>query len=157
MIFWTKFAKERYFQWKTEKVNNTIGFYISELFWAQHISLNWKFLNFKELLVRNRRDIRSLSDCNGARNHDQLVCKRTLNHLAHMAKWLSYVVSTYLYCAFDCMFLSYQVLHVRISLDAIFVGAMVLLGQSRESWSSMARPDHVQNLQIKMLWHFSAK
>ena len=69
-------------------------------------------LNVKELLVRNRRDIWSLSDCNGTRTHNHLVCKRTLNHLAKLVKWLSCVVSTFLDGAFDCMCLS---CHVRIS------------------------------------------
>ena len=31
----------------------------------------------------------SLSDCNGARTHNQLVRKRTLKYLARLAKWLS--------------------------------------------------------------------
>ena len=50
-----------------------------------------------------------LSDCNGARTHNHLVLKQTLNHLAKLAKWLSCIVSTYLYGAFDCMFLSCHV------------------------------------------------
>ena len=66
----------------------------------------------KELLARNRRDIWRLSDCNGTRTHNYLVPKRTLNHLAKVIKWLSYVVSTYLYGAFHCKLLS---CHVRIS------------------------------------------
>ena len=70
------------------------------------------YLNFKELLARNRREFWSLSDCNWIRTHNHLVHKRTLNHLAKLAKWLSCVVSTYLYGAFDCMFLS---CHVRVS------------------------------------------
>ena len=53
-----------------------------------------------------------LSDCNGTRTHNHLIRKRTLNHLAKLAKWLSCVVNTYLYGAFDCMFLS---CHVRVS------------------------------------------
>ena len=57
-------------------------------------------LNVKELLARNRRDIWSLSDCNGTRTHNHLVRKRTLNHLAKLAKWLSCVLSTYLYGAY---------------------------------------------------------
>ena len=69
-------------------------------------------LNVKELLARSRREIWSLSDCNWTRTHNHLVDKRTLNHLAKLAKWLSCVVSTYLYGAFDCMFLS---CHVRVS------------------------------------------
>ena len=66
-------------------------------------------LNVKELLVRRRRNIWILSDCNGTRTHNNLVRKRTLNHLAKLAKWLSFAVSTYLYGRFDCMFLSCQV------------------------------------------------
>ena len=52
---------------------------------------------------------RALSDSNGIGTHNHLGRKRTLNHLAKLAKWLSCVVSTYLYGAFDCMFLSCQV------------------------------------------------
>ena len=69
-------------------------------------------LNVKELLARSRREIWSLSDCNWTRTHNYLVHKRTLNHLAKLARWLSCVVSIYLYSAFDCMFLS---CHVRVS------------------------------------------
>ena len=68
-------------------------------------------LNVKELLARSRRHIWRLSDCNGTRTHNHLVRKRTLNHLAQLAKWLSCVVSTYLYGAFDCMFF---LSHVRV-------------------------------------------
>ena len=46
-------------------------------------------LNIKELLMWNKRDIWSLSDCNWTRIHNHLVWKRTLNHLAKLAKWLS--------------------------------------------------------------------
>ena len=58
-------------------------------------------LNVKEILARNRRNIWSLSDWNGTRTYNHLVPKRILNHLAKLAKWLSCVVSTYLYGAFD--------------------------------------------------------
>ena len=40
---------------------------------------------------------------NGIQTHNQLVRKRTLNHLAKLAKCLSCVVSIYLYGAFDCI------------------------------------------------------
>ena len=50
--------------------------------------------------------------CKEIRTHNNLVRQRTLKHLAKLAKWLNYVVKTYLYGAFDCMFLSY---HVRVS------------------------------------------
>ena len=46
------------------------------------------------------------SDCNWTRTQNHLVCKQTLNHLAKLAKWLSCVLSTYLYGAFNSMFLS---------------------------------------------------
>ena len=63
-------------------------------------------LNVKELLARSRREIWSLSDSNWTRTHNHLVHKPTLDHLAKLARWLSCVVSFYLYGAFDCMFLS---------------------------------------------------
>ena len=46
------------------------------------------------------------TDCNWTRTQNHLVHKRTLNHLAKLAKWLSCVLSTYLYGAFNSMFLS---------------------------------------------------
>ena len=67
-------------------------------------------LNIKEILVRNRRDIWNLSDCSGTRTRNHSVCKQTLNHLVKLAKGLSYVVSSYLYGAFDYMFLSNHIL-----------------------------------------------
>ena len=45
-------------------------------------------LNVKELLARSRGKIWSLSDCNWTRTHNHLVRKRTLSHLAKLAKWL---------------------------------------------------------------------
>ena len=69
-------------------------------------------LNFRELLARIRRKFCRLSDCNWTWTHNHLVCKRILNHLAKLAKWLSCVVSTSLSGAFDCMSL---LCHVSIS------------------------------------------
>ena len=43
-------------------------------------------LNFKERLAQNRRNIGKLSDCNGTRTHNHLVCKRILNHLTKLQK-----------------------------------------------------------------------
>ena len=54
-------------------------------------------------LVRSRREIWRISDCNWTRTLNHLVHKRTLNHLAELAKWSRCVLSTYLYGAFDCM------------------------------------------------------
>ena len=62
-------------------------------------------LNPKEPLPRSRRQIWSLNDSSKIRSHNYLVCKRTLNHVAKLAGWLSCFVSTYLYGAFDCVFL----------------------------------------------------
>ena len=62
--------------------------------------------------VSNFKFQKNADDCNWTRTHNNLVHNRTLNHLAKLAKSLSCVVSTYLYGAFDCMFLS---CHVRFS------------------------------------------
>ena len=43
-------------------------------------------MNVKELLARNKYDIRSLIDSNRIRIHNHLVCKRTLSHLAKRVK-----------------------------------------------------------------------
>ena len=75
----------------------------------QHDPTLYICLNVKELLPWNWHDIWSLSDSNGIQTHNHLVRKQTLNLLAKMAKWLNYVVSTYLYGAFDCMLLSCHV------------------------------------------------
>ena len=63
-------------------------------------------LNVNELLAPCRRHIWSLIDINGIRTHNYLVRKPILNHIAQLAKWLSCVVSTYLYGVFDCILLS---------------------------------------------------
>ena len=48
----------------------------------QSESALYGYQNTKELPVRNMRDIWSLSDSNGIRTHNQLLRKRTLNHLS---------------------------------------------------------------------------
>ena len=63
---------------------------------CQSESTLYSCLNVKELLAWNRHDIWSLSDCNRVQTHNHLVHKQTLNHLAKLTKWLSYIVSTYL-------------------------------------------------------------
>ena len=65
-----------------------------------------------ELLAGIGCHILNLSDSNKIRTHNHLVCKQALNHLAKLAKWLSFVVSTYLYGAFDFMLLS---CHIQVS------------------------------------------
>ena len=77
----------------------------------QNESTLYSCLNVKERLARNRCYIWILSDNNEVRTHKHLVCKRMLNHLAKLVKWLGCVVSTYLYGAFDSMLLSYHEFH----------------------------------------------
>ena len=57
----------------------------------QSESTLYSSLNVKELLARNRREIWSLSDCNWTRTHNHLVHKRTLNHLAKLVEFFSWV------------------------------------------------------------------
>ena len=85
--------------------------------WHTHIGI---VFNSSVFLPQSRRKIWSLSDCNWTRTHYQLVHKQTLNLLAKLAKWLSYVVSTYLYTAFDCMFLSRHV-HISEWIQTLFL------------------------------------
>ena len=49
-------------------------------------------LNVKELLLRNRRNILSLSGSNGIRTHNHLVRKWTFNHLAKLVQILNLVL-----------------------------------------------------------------
>ena len=58
-----------------------------------------------ETRIKLRKYLKGTLNCNWTRTQKHLVHKWTLNHLAKLAKWLSCVVSTYLYGAFDCMFL----------------------------------------------------
>ena len=74
---------------------------------------NFKFcaVNVKELLSPSRHEIKSLSEYNCTLNQNHLAGKETQHHLDKLAKPLSSVLSTYLYNAFYCMFLS---CHVRV-------------------------------------------
>ena len=76
-------------------------------------------LIFKELLGCSRREIWGWSDCNWTRTQNQLVFERTLNHLVKFNKWLRFVQNTYLYGAFDCMFLSRHVRVFRLNPHSI--------------------------------------
>ena len=67
------------------------------------VNPHYSCLNVKELLGRSRCEIWRWSDCNWTRTQNHLVLKRTLNHLAKLTSWLSCVLSTYLYGAFDCV------------------------------------------------------
>ena len=78
----------------------------------QSESTLYSCLNIKSFFSWSERVMWCLSDCNWTWSQNQLVRKRTLNHLAELAKWLSCVLSTYLYGTFDRMFLPY---HVNVS------------------------------------------
>ena len=86
------------------------SYHVTYTFQSEFTLCSW--LNVKELFARSMLKIWSLSNCNWTRTHNRLVYKRTPNHLAKLAKWLSCVVSTCLCDAFDSMFLS---CHVGIS------------------------------------------
>ena len=75
----------------------------------QSESTIYSCLNVMELLAQNRREIWSLSVWNWTRTNKHLFRNRALNHLAQLTKWLSTVVITYLYGAFDGIFLSCHV------------------------------------------------
>ena len=89
-----------------------INYYVMYAFQGE--STLYSYPNVKQFLVQNRPYIWSLSDSNVIRSHNHSVCKRTLNHLAKLAKWLSCVVSTYLYGALDCMFIILGVFSKRV-------------------------------------------
>ena len=97
----------------------------------QSESTLYSCVNFKELLVRNSRNIWSLSDCKETRTHNHLLRKRTLNHLAKLTKWLGWVGSTYLYGAFDLP--SYHVTYAFQREFTLYIrlDAKELLAQNR--------------------------
>ena len=115
-IFWkSNFASSAFLQnlqFKHDKDNlkSVCSYHVMYAFQSE--STLYSCLNFKELLAQNRRNIWRLDDCNETPTQNHLLGKQTLNHLAKLSKWLSWVVSNYLYGAFDCMPLPY---HLRIS------------------------------------------
>ena len=90
-----------------QKTLTVCSYHVTYTFQSE--STLYSYLNVKELLACSKCKIWSLSDYDRTQTHNHLAHKRTLNHLAKLAKWLSCAVSTYLYSAFDGMFLSCQV------------------------------------------------
>ena len=67
---------------------NSLAQTVQEILLNNYLAIN----NFENSEIRNFVP-------NWTRTHNHLVHKRTLNHLAKLARWLSCVVSTYLYGA----------------------------------------------------------
>ena len=80
----------------------------------------------------------TMSDCNWTWTQNHLVFKGTLNHLAKLAKWLSCVMSTYLYGAFDCMFLSCHV-HVSEWIHILWLAECQRTPCSKQAWNLKAK------------------
>ena len=81
--------------------------------------------------------------------HNHLVRKRTLNHLAELAKWLSCVVSTYLHGAFDwCSYVTYA-FQSESTLYSYLNITKFLARSWREIWSLR---DCNWNSRTKWLW-----
>ena len=104
------------------------------------IALFWARIS---LMFKQSKSIDS-SNCNGTQTHNHLVCKQTLNHLTTLAKWLSCLVCTHLYGAFDCMFLS---CHVRVSRTCFEQGVPWYSGKYRVLIHSEMRTWHEKNMQ----------
>ena len=86
------------------------------------------------------------SDSNEILTHNHLVCKQTPNHSAKLAKWLSCVVSAYLYSAFDCMLLS---CHVQIKCTVQI--STHNTAQSLGKWLSVCLP--TRWLWVRIWWY----
>ena len=102
-------------------------------------------LNVKELLARNRCHIWSLSNNSEIWTHNHLICKRTLNCLAKLAKWLSCDMSTYLYGASDyvcCYHVTYEFQSESTLVVCLNVKELWAWSRHRWVWSALSR--HVQ-------------
>ena len=89
---------------------NVCSFHVTYAFTAE--SALYSCHNIKEIFARSRDVIWSLCDCNLSRTQNHSLSKRTLNHFEQLTKWYSCLLSTYLYRAIECMFLS---CHVSVS------------------------------------------
>ena len=80
----------------------------------------WSRLNFKELLVWNKDDVWKLISLNQFKIHNNFNCKRTLNHLEKLAKWVSCVLRTYLHGLLFCL-CAFVMLHTCIGCSYLKV------------------------------------
>ena len=112
------------------KVHLPVCFYhVTHAFQSE--STLYTCLNFKEGFAQNRRNIWILSGSNKIWTHNLLVCKRKLNRLVKLAKWLSCAGSAYLHGAFDCMLLSCYVTFQSESTLFSCLNANEFLAQNR--------------------------
>ena len=96
-----------------------------------------------------------LSDCNWTRTYNHLVPKRTLKHLAKLAKWMSYAVSTYIYtvhltvcsCHVTYTFQSESTLYICLNVKKL------LARNRREIWSLTSR-SHLKSYFFKPSCNF---
>ena len=105
----------------------------------QRESTLYSCLNIKELLVRNRRDVWSLSGCNWTQTHNHSVRKQTLNRLAKLAKFINdWAVLWVLICTVHLTVCSYHVTYA-FQIESTFYSCLnvkELLAQNRRDiWS----------------------
>ena len=90
-------------------------------------------LNVKECLAQSRRHIWSLTDSNRIQTLNHLVRKRTLNHLAKLAKWLSVWINGWMFvyelsgCGFESLTVTYTLNILRSSNQKIFKVCLAIL------------------------------
>ena len=77
----------------------------------------------------------SLSNCSWTQTHNHLVNKQTPNHVAKLVKWFSFVVSTYLYGTFACMFFIMSCLRFRVNPHSIVAWNPKHFLQQTTDWS----------------------
>ena len=106
----------------------------------QSESTFYSCLNVNELLAQNRREIWGLSDCNGTRTYNDLVCERTLNHLAKLAKWLKCYLAKWLSVCLRTKWLWVRVPSQSLNVFNMFVvvtvvrSAVILLQCLLQGW-----------------------
>ena len=89
-------------------------------------------------LARSRHKAWTLIGWNWIRAHIQLNHKWTLKYLVKLVKWLSCVVKTCLYGAFDCMFASFHIPFQRESTLFTCLNIKKLFAKRRRKISSLS-------------------
>ena len=89
-------------------------------------------------LARSRHKAWTLIGWNWIRTHIQLNHKWTLKYLVKLVKWLSCVVKTCLYGAFDCMFASFHIPFQRESTLFTCLNIKKLFAKRRRKISSLS-------------------